>query len=54
VPNVSKHFAAFHGTKTAQNDSAIVEKIGLSFLSEEAHNLKVRGSNPLPATKLPQ
>jgi hypothetical protein len=45
-------FKVFHGTKLAQTDAATIERTKLFFLSAEAHNLKVIGSNPIPATKL--
>jgi hypothetical protein len=41
----------FHGTKLAQTDAATIERTKLFFPSAEAHNLKVIGSNPIPATR---
>jgi hypothetical protein len=47
-----KRFEVFHGTKAAQRAPRFIESIQLLSILAEAHNLKVIGSNPIPATKL--
>jgi hypothetical protein len=48
----TRRFSLFHGAKPAQSGLASVEFIGILTGSVGAHNLKVVGSNPTPATKL--
>jgi hypothetical protein len=45
-------FKVFHGTKLAQSSLANIEFIDIFTGSAGAHNLKVVGSNPTPATKV--
>jgi hypothetical protein len=42
----------FRGTKLAQRGPGNIEIIDLLTRSAHPHNLKVIGSNPIPATKL--
>jgi hypothetical protein len=50
--NLNTVYKAFHGTKLAQRGAACIEIIGVLTQLAHPHNLKVIGSNPIPATKL--
>jgi hypothetical protein len=52
VLGIFSRFKVFHGTKMAQSGAVTIERIGKMFMADPAHNLKVIGSNPIPATKL--
>ncbi len=49
-PTADRASDRFRGTKPAQRDIAKIEIASEFSLSAEAHNLKVTGSNPVPAT----
>jgi hypothetical protein len=45
ILRIFNHFEAFHGTKPAQHTTAELELSRIFFLSAEARNLQVIGSN---------
>jgi hypothetical protein len=47
-----RHIPRHKSGKAAQTRTNLIEIIGELTRSEEPHNLKVIGSNPIPATKL--
>jgi hypothetical protein len=52
LPAANGEYKFVRGTKRAQNLPGFIELIQVFALTADPHNLKVIGSNPIPATKL--
>jgi hypothetical protein len=52
LTTISRDSNVFRGTKPAQDTAVLIEIIQEFTLYANPHNLKVIGSNPIPATKI--